>query len=868
MAIKKIIRHIVPYQVRLLLNPLRKFLLHPGYRQRALYTKARAKAPVDNHMIFYEAYHGRSMTGNPYAVFTYLLRNPDFQHFTHVWAVVDETVVPRHFKNHPNVSIIRYQSREYAKYLATAKYLINDTSFPFYFHKREEQVYANIWHGTPLKTMGMDIKQRKFADHKNIQRNFLFADYFVSPNQYTYEKLLRSHDVETIFNGQILDTGYPRVDLMFNANQTKVRERLGVPSGKKIMLYAPTWRGRLNEEENESKKLLQDLGKLQKHTDEDTVVLLKSHYYTRKFFKGQGMEHLLVPEELDTNELLAVVDVLITDYSSIFFEFLPTKRPVIFYAYDESDYQTTRGTYIPMNELPGPLCRTVDEVIERIQDLDSVKKEYQDVYEHFLQKFCYHDDGQATARFVDTVFHGKPSEHLFKIETDKTKILIYGGGFLNNGITAAAISLLNTIDFDKYDVTLIDHGTHIKESKQHHMQKVDPRVHHIFRFGTWNATLTDLYRHVFFLKTGSQTLAPVTMYEQEFERMTGLTEFDIGIDFGGYSPFWAALFAFGNFKRKSIYLHSDMEQEVGKKVKNRYPHRQNLKVIFSLYDRFDKVISVSKLAHEENRKNLSQHVSDYRKMDYVVNPVDYEWILNMKNETRLRLGEGFAPQAYAAEIGKEFPEKNELRLAGKFDTEFGAETVDIARGAFLPVRPGRSSLFPLPSSKDINFITIGRLSPEKDHMKLIRAFAKIVARYPWAKLYIVGEGALETKLKHLVWELNLQKSIFFTGQLDNPYFLLNQCDCFVLSSNYEGQAIVLLEALILGKPVISTDIPGPRSVVDGGYGLLVENSVDGLAQGMTEFLSGRLIVERPFDYEAYQQKAMAMFYEKVCQLEE
>src|SRR5699024_9714133 len=83
-------------------------------------------------------------------------------------------------RSHPRVTVVTYQSQDYAKYLATAKYLINNTSFPFYFHKRREQIYANVWHGTPLKTMAMDIKQRGFADHKKIQRNFLFTDPFLT----------------------------------------------------------------------------------------------------------------------------------------------------------------------------------------------------------------------------------------------------------------------------------------------------------------------------------------------------------------------------------------------------------------------------------------------------------------------------------------------------------------------------------------------------------------------------------------------------------------------------------------------------------------------------------------------------------------
>src|SRR5690625_950057 len=574
MAIKTFIRKVIPFSVRQLLNPLQKFFLHPSYRQRALYVKTSKTKPVNENMIFYEAYHGDSMTGNPYAVFTYLLDLPGYEKYHHVWALVDDMTVPSSIRLHPRVTIISYQSRKYARYLATAKYLINDTSFPFYFHKRDEQVYANIWHGTPLKTMGLDIKERGFADHKNIQRNFLFTDYLVSPNQFTYEKLLASHDIDTLYNGHILDTGYPRVDLMYQADQDKMRQQLGIFSAHQVILYAPTWRGLLGEEKNESHRILNDVKKIQQNFH-DGVVLLKTHYYTEKFFKKEGLEHMIVPNTFDTNEVLSVVDLLITDYSSIFFEFLPTGKPVVFYAYDENEYQKRRGTYFPMNELPGPVCYTVDEVIEQVNHGDELAVAYQGVRQKFIERFCYHDDGEATRRFVEVVFDGESSEHLFKLGTDKTKILMYGGGFLNNGITAAVVSLLNSIDFERFDVTLIDHGSSVKVSKREHMLKVDERVHHIFRFGTWNVSLVDLYRHVWFLRTGDVKWAPVQMYEREFERVTGLAEFDIGIDFGGYSPLWAALFAFGDFKRRSIYLHSDMGQEVHKKVNQRYPHREN-----------------------------------------------------------------------------------------------------------------------------------------------------------------------------------------------------------------------------------------------------------------------------------------------------
>ncbi|MED3650511.1 glycosyltransferase [Heyndrickxia sporothermodurans] len=811
-----------------------KRIVGRNFRKQLIYVNYLEKKPIQSKMILYEAYHGRSMTGNPYAVFKYLIGKTEFKDFRHIWVIKDKSVIQEEFLHLPNVEYVIYQSIPYVKRLATAKYLINDTTFPAYFQKRKDQVYANIWHGTPLKTMGLDIKNKGFAEHKNIQRNFLFTDYFVSPNKFTYEKLLKSHDIYSIYNGIVLDTGYPRVDLMWNADTNQLKKKLAIPLNKKVILYAPTWRGKLGERKNESIKLAEDVSKIQQAFADDYTVLLKSHYFAHQFFKENGLADQCVPNSIGTNELLSIVDLLITDYSSIFFEFLPMNRPILFYPYDKDEYLDTRGTYIPLNELPGPICQDVPSLIEHIHHIDQVKKQYEPVYREFKGKFCYHDDGNATARMVDTVFRGRPSEHVIKTVTNKTKILLYGGGFLNNGITASLTNLLKSIDYDLYDVTLIDYGNQ-KEEKIHNLNKINKNVHIIYRVGSWNATIAERLRHLLFLQNGAYTpymkrVMPAKMYQREMERMVGLAKFDIGIDFSGYSPFWSLLFAFGDFKRKSIFLHSDMRKEIDKKVNKKYPHRKNLQVIFSLYNFYDKVLSVSKLTHEQNKQNLMRFIKEAsRKMDYVINTIDYKNILAKKED---------------------------------YQYEFAMET-DLSLKGLASTAPA----FPMPSTSNINFITIGRLGPEKDHAKLIDAFSVIASANKNARLYIVGDGALRDVLKEKVKKLQLQDKIIFTGQIDNPYTLLNLCDCFVLSSNQEGQPMVLLEALVLGKPVIVTDIPGSRSVVEGGYGLIVENSIDGLVKGMNDYLEGKRINEQAFDYEAYLNDAINMFYEKVCRIE-
>jgi CDP-glycerol glycerophosphotransferase len=827
-------RHIKSAQRKLyfVLSPLKQFLLDTEFRKRAIYTKYIEKKPVNNKIIFYEAYHGQSMTGNPYAVFKYLIDNSEYQDYLHVWAINNKSEIHDEYKTRRNVVFVKYRSASYIKYLAVAKYLINDTTFPYYFHKRKEQIYANIWHGTPLKKMGVDIPVRGLSDHKNIQKNFLFSNYMVCPNMFTAETLLKSHDVYSLYNGSILDSGYPRVDLMYQADQKKIKEFLSIPDEKKVILYAPTWRGQLGQEMNESEALLRSVQEIQQQVGDEYFVLLKSHYYAYKFLNQKNMGHLCVPNKLDTNELLSIVDILITDYSSIFFEFLPTRKPVIFFTYDDAEYLKDRGTYISLAELPGPICRTLDEVIHSIQSSDEVKVRFNANYLNFLQKFCYNDDGNATSRFIDSVFHNKPTPHLSKIKNDKTKILMYPGGFLNNGITSSVINLLNAIDYDQYDVTLIDYGNNTKEEKQLNLSKINKNVKHLFRVGSWNATLSEWYRHSLVLQRGvysgfMQKVLPGHMYKRELERITGGTEFDIGIDFSGYSPFWTSLIGFGTFKKKSIFLHNDMGMEIQKKVLDRYPHRKNLKVIFSLYDQFDKVISVSKLTNEQNRKQLGHMLKNpHEKMDFVINSIDYKKILSLKH------------QAFQYEFGEEHD--------------------------FSFLQDQESSHYPTPNANDINFINIGRLGPEKDQQKLIKAFAPIAANHPNVKLYIVGDGDLKDLLMEQVHDLRLEDQVIFTGQIQNPYLLLDQCDCFVLSSNHEGQPMVLLEALVLKKPIIVTDIPGSKSVVGDGYGLIVDNSMEGLRAGMEHFIQERKIEAQEFDYEKYSDDALTMFYEKVC----
>ncbi|HET7627570.1 MAG TPA: glycosyltransferase, partial [Bacillales bacterium] len=170
---------------------------------------------------------------------------------------------------------------------------------------------------------------------------------------------------------------------------------------------------------------------------------------------------------------------------------------------------------------------------------------------------------------------------------------------------------------------------------------------------------------------------------------------------------------------------------------------------------------------------------------------------------------------------------------------------------------------PEPSRENVNFVNVGRLSPEKGQDNLIRAFARFHRRHANSKLYILGNGPLKPDLQALAKELDVDDAVYLLGQLENPFAFMRKCDCFVLSSHYEGQPMVLLEAMTLGMNIVATDIVANRTVLDdGSYGLLVKDSVDGLVKGMTQ-VAERNVPMKKFDYETYNLTAMATFYEKL-----
>ena len=324
-------------------------------RNNKYYRYWRHKSLKEN-TILYESFYGRGMLCGPLALFNAIIDDPEYAGYKHIW-VLDEPddhkeLIERCKKKYRNISFVKFGSKQYIKYLASAKYLINNVSFYGYFVKRPGQVYINTWHGIPLKHLCHDEPTGPLNAF-NMTRNFLHADYVLSANPFLTEIYLDAFKMRGLATGKIIEEGYPRLDTLVNTNKEDIYDELRrsgveVDPNKKIILYAPTWRGSSYGKPDLSVEGFEELKrKLDESIDtEKYQVLVKVHQVVYSLIKDQLAEYnYIVPATMDANVILGITDILISDYSSIYFDYLATGRPVLFYITDAESYTENRGMY-------------------------------------------------------------------------------------------------------------------------------------------------------------------------------------------------------------------------------------------------------------------------------------------------------------------------------------------------------------------------------------------------------------------------------------------------------------------------------------------------------------------------------------------
>ncbi len=404
----------------LFMNIAKKNLVFRKIIRRALYIiryvryKVRGIGQkVDDKLILFSTFNGKSYSDSPKAIYLYLLNNDKYKEYKFVWTFKDPEDY-KFLKENKNTNIVKQGTREYEKYMQKAKYWFLNYRVADHIYPKKNQVYVQCWHGTPLKKLGYDLDKTDNALNTLNELRYKYNidakkfKYMLSPSKFTTEKFITAFNLKELGKENcIIEEGYPRNDFLYNYTEIdieNIKKKLNIENtDKKIILYAPTWRDNQHQAGiGYTYKTEVNFEKMQKELGQDYIILFRAHYFVSNSFDFERYKGFIydVSKVDDINELYIISDMLITDYSSVFFDYANLKRPIIFYMYDFEYYKNDmRGFYIDLKELPGNITKTEDELIEEIKKLNKNFK-YNKTYEEFNNKYNYLDNGVATERIV------------------------------------------------------------------------------------------------------------------------------------------------------------------------------------------------------------------------------------------------------------------------------------------------------------------------------------------------------------------------------------------------------------------------------------------------------------------------------------
>lgn len=370
--------------------------------------------PVKRHQMMFESFNGNDVNDNPAAVYRQLIQtHPEYQ-VTSYFGVKPHLY--RKLKHrYPEINLVKRFSLKWVWLMARSEYWVFNSRLPNWWHKNRGTTYLQTWHGTPLKHLGVDIEQVAIPgiDTENYYRQFTQEaarwDYLIAPNAYSK----KAFESAFKFKNQFLEIGYPRNDVLYaNDHESQIRalkqQLVGNPDAT-VITYAPTWR------DDDAIKMGQyhfdlpfQLQHFFEHVSADTMLVIRPHYLVKDFIDIEGFEdRVKILADEDIAQLYLITDLLMTDYSSVMFDFANLKRPMLFYAYDLSHYRDQlRGFYFDYEaEIPGPLVTSEVQLLKQLDIFYDQGRftDYQAKLEAFNTKYCGWEDGTASAKTVDVI---------------------------------------------------------------------------------------------------------------------------------------------------------------------------------------------------------------------------------------------------------------------------------------------------------------------------------------------------------------------------------------------------------------------------------------------------------------------------------
>ena len=371
--------------------------------------------PIQENIIIFESKWGAKYADNPRALYEYIDKN--HPEYLCVWSLNDPGT-----PINGNGIKIRRKSREYYHYLAVAKYFVNDVNFEDAYIKRTGQIEIQTMHGTPYKLFGLEIKdefETKNSVWKYVRKNMRW-DYLISQGKFTNSKAYQWFK----YYKTILNTGYPRTDAIMNKDNdfcSQLKKQLNIPLDKKIVLYAPTWR----ELNNFDLKI--NLDSFMNTLGDDYILVIRIHYLSASGY--------IIPEKFknvidltsysNIEDLYQISDILVTDYSSVMFDYALTGKPIIFYTYDLNEYEENlRGVYFDLKtEAPGPIVYTDEELANAIINIDSEVIKYKERINSFKNKYLTFENPHSCEKIFKLVFEDHYQTNKAKrIESTEDKI--------------------------------------------------------------------------------------------------------------------------------------------------------------------------------------------------------------------------------------------------------------------------------------------------------------------------------------------------------------------------------------------------------------------------------------------------------------
>lgn len=783
-----------------------------NYFAKCKYLKYVEKLPIDDHVILLESQQGKEFGGNMYYLIKELSNNTQYNSFKIYLSVTKKRIeeAQQFYQNRgfTNVKFVKINSYAYFKLMASAKYLINDNTFLPFFIKKEGQVYLNTWHGTPLKSLGKKINN-DLHNIGNAQKNFIASDYLLYPNEYTKDHMIEDYMIENLCSNTCLLEGYPRNNAFFDDNlKNKIKQEFDL-NNKKIIAYMPTWRGTLN---NKSNPIVQAninyiLEEFEENLKDDQILYVNLHPIESSSVDFSIYKKVKpFPKKYETYEFLNVVDILVTDYSSVFFDFLNTRKKIILYTYDKEDYLSSRGVYKKLESFPFPIVETMEEVLKEINK----PKEYDDT--DLIEEFCKYDCKDSSKHILERVIFGKKDNIVEEKVADNKKenVFLFAGRLASNGITTSLKNLLNNVNTDEKNYYILFNAMSLRKNLDT-LREFSNITNYYSIKGMMNLNigkkiLFKMYSSKL-ISTESYMKKMRSAYQYELKRIFADARIDSIIHFTGYGAKTINLYSqfSGN---NAIYVHANMQEEINIKSNQRF---DALKYAYNTYDR----VAVVTDDMIEPTYNISQNRDNIR---VCRNIIDYQSIL----------------------------------AKSKLDLTLDDKTV---------VYPSESQLFNILNSNNTKFLNVGRFSPEKGQMRLLNSFAKLQEKYPNTNLIIIGGESYKNYFSQIiecVEELGLQDKVALVKSLSNPFPIVKQCDCSVLTSYAEGFGLVLAEADVLNVATFSVDIPGPKKFMEQYGGTLVENSDEGIYQGLEDFVNGK-IHPMGVDYKEYNNEALHEF---------